>query len=60
MYAIFTEVNLPPGIPADAAASGLRANAVPAARAAAHQRTDSPPASAGYGGNPRLSSAAPR
>ena len=34
MYAIFTEVNLPPGIPADAAASGLRANAVPAARAA--------------------------
>jgi hypothetical protein len=34
MYAIFTEVNLPPGIPAGAAANGLRANAVPAVRAA--------------------------
>jgi hypothetical protein len=34
MYAIFTEVNLPPGIPAGAAANGLRANAVPAAQAA--------------------------
>jgi hypothetical protein len=34
MYAIFTEVTLPPGIPAAAAANGLRANAVPAARAA--------------------------
>jgi hypothetical protein len=34
MYAIFTEVNMPPGIPAGAAASGLRANAVPAVQAA--------------------------
>jgi hypothetical protein len=34
MYAVFTEVNLPPGIPADVAANGLRANAVPAVRAA--------------------------
>jgi hypothetical protein len=34
MYAVFTEVTLPPGIPADAAANGLRANAVPAVRAA--------------------------
>jgi hypothetical protein len=34
MYAVFTEVNLPPGTPTRAAANGLRANAVPAARAA--------------------------
>jgi hypothetical protein len=34
MYAIFTEVNVPQGIPADGAANGLRANAVPAVRAA--------------------------
>jgi hypothetical protein len=34
MYAVFTEVNMPPGIPADAAANGLRANAVPSVQAA--------------------------
>lgn len=34
MYAVFTEVNMPPGIPARAAANGLRADAVPAVRAA--------------------------
>ena len=34
MYAVFTEVNTPLGIPAGAAANGLRANAVPAVRAA--------------------------
>lgn len=34
MYAVFTEVNMPPGIPADAAAKGLRASAVPSVRAA--------------------------
>ncbi len=34
MYAIFTEVNVPPDAPVTAAADGLRANAVPGVRAA--------------------------
>jgi len=34
MYAVFTEVNIPDGTPTDGAAAGLRANAIPAVRAA--------------------------
>jgi hypothetical protein len=34
MYALYTEVNIPDGVPTDGAAQNLRANAVPAVRAA--------------------------
>lgn len=34
MYAVYTEVDIPEGVPTDGAAAGLQATAVPAVRAA--------------------------